>query len=1788
MNHRRKHHANTLGSHSYQPLEPRQLLATVAIDLGSANGVPATLSSFQAVDPNLPASTTFVRDSTSVQWSAGALDTTYDGLTFSTAAGDQGAPGFQASNGNWTTDVPLIDSYTVGRSTQSFRDELTLDISGFAALPIGQTITLTAWGIGDNPGQQTAFSSTFGGTSSTQETFFGTNDAGNGAVPFVQFTFTTNGTTDVLNLTPDRATASGTSTFIPINGISLSVVGSQLPLLSGAHPLINEFSASNSDVIEDDNENSSDWIEIYNAGDTSINLAGYTLTDDAAETDKYVFPSTILTGGQYLVVFAGDDADPTSGTDLYTEFGLSSAGEYLGFFDPAGNLVSEFGPNGSDYPAQFTDVSYGLVADGDFDTSSFFATATPGSMNINEVDGVTSRVTSSVAPGFYSAADNISVQLSTDTVGASIYYTTNGSTPTNTNGTLYTGSIPITSTTTLRAVSVKDGFLSDFDRTWSYLFVDDIINQDSNPPTNEWPTQKGNNIFDYGIDPDVVDIEGQQAVKDALLSIPSWSITTDLDNLFDEQTGIYENSLQSGREWERPASVEQLNPDGTEGFQVNAGIRIRGGFSRGDANPKHSFRLFFRSEYGDSELNYPVLGDRGVDTFDKIDLRTAQNYSWSKEGNASSNFIQDVISRQNQGLSGELVTKSSWLHLYINGQYWGLYQTQERAEANFAASYLGGDPDDYDVVKVDSGRGASRHVEATDGDLFAYTRLYDQATALASDGSKPAFVNNADYLRAQGLNPDGSRNPNFEVLLDVDNLVNYMTEILYSGNFDAPITNFGGNDSLNNFYAIRDRTGDEGFKFFVHDAEHSLRVGDSRSENRNGPYNDSEFERARSFNPQTLHQKLMANEEYRLQFADAIQEKFFNDGFYTFDNVAARWDAEAAKISSAIIAESARWGDAQTSTPFLKSNWQAAIDNTRDNFLEGRGSDFLDQLRNTIIRIRDGSGNYTIDVDAPLFPGVDAPSFEIDGSNQSGGTIAAGDSLTFVADDTVYYTTDGTDPREFGGGVSSNAIFYNPGVVNTTLVNFGDNWNYLADGSNQGTAWRSVGFNDSSWDNDPSQLGYGDGDEATEVDEFAANGDKIITTYFRTTFDLAAGDYSDATLDLIRDDAAVVYLNGVELWRSNFNASTNVLFNTFADQTASPANENNPVSFDFDPALLVVGSNTLAIEIHQVSLGSSDVSFDAKLSVSSQSNVAGIPLNTSTNVKARTFSNGEWSAVHDATFAIPGSQSDLRISEIQFNPSEPTDPEDAAGFTDNDDFEFIELFNPNIGSSINLNGVQLSDGVRFEFGDFDLLPGERVVVVEDVDAFMTRYGNDATVLGQWSGALNNGGEEIVLLDSSMDEIMSVNYGDNDPWYNAADGHGFSLVLEDPINTPVDELGKYYSWRASTEFGGTPGTSAKERLGVVVNEVLAHTDAPQSDSIELFNTTSVAVNVSGWYLSDEGDDLLKYQIPAGTVIAAGGYVVFDESDFNVTANGFALSSSEGDQVYLSQASAGVFAGLQDAVEFDATFNGESVGRLPDGTGRLTPLASSSFGSANGVAKVGPLVISEVNYHPANPSAGALAIDSTLTDNDLEYIEVANPTSAAVDLTGWRLRGEADFDFVAGTSLAAGEAILVVSFNPQNANKLAAFEAHYSIGAGVTIVGGLSASLSNSTGRIALQQPDTPDDLGFIPRVVVDEIVYDDLAPWPDADGSGESLERYDVNASGSFSTSWIAATPTPGVFESPFLLGDINQDGVVDFDDISPLISILASQRYQAEADIDGNGFLDFDDISPFITLLSSQ
>ena len=758
--------------------------------------------------------------------------------------------------------------------------------------------------------------------------------------------------------------------------LGISLIGAVL----GQSPVrISEFLASNSGVLSDADGDFPDWIELQNTGPTAVNLLGWTLTDDPANPAKWRLPATNLNAGGFLMVFASGKDRAVAGAPLHANFSLSANGEYLGLFPPENRTAaSEFAPA---FPPQQPDVSYGFRAG----QALFFRPPSPGAANVGGFADWVDAPRFSQTRGFFEVPFDLT--LSSETPGAVLRYTTNGTWPTATNGVVYAGPLRIRETTLLRAAAFKDGLQPSPVKTHTYLFLGDVIRQSTNgAPPPGWPSSWGANTRDYGMDPDIVNSAAyRDQIVPALKSLPSFSVVTDLKHLFDPTTGIYANPGQDGRDWERPCSLELVFPDGSKGFQIDAGIRIRGGFSRSTGNPKHALRFFFRESYGESKLKFPLFGDKGTDEFDALDLRTFQNYSWSFQGDSQGVFIRDQFSRDTQLAMGRQGERGAYYHLYINGQYWGIYNSCERPEAAYAATYYGGDKDDYDVVKVEAG---PYTINATDGNLDAWTRLYNAARA--------GLAENAAYFRLEGRNADGTPNPAYENLLDVDNLIDYMLVILYGGNLDAPISNFLGNTSPNNWYGQRDRTGRHGgFRFTAHDSEHTLL---NVSENRTGPYGTATSWSLPKSNPQYLWQQLSANAEFRLRVADHVHKHFFNDGALTPAAARARFSARTNELFSAVVAESARWGDSKVSAPLNRDqHWLPRVRDILANYMGQRTANVLAQLRTR-----------------NLYPATVAPAF-----SQHGGNVPAGFRVGLSAPTgEIRYTLDGSDPRTIGGAVA--------------------------------------------------------------------------------------------------------------------------------------------------------------------------------------------------------------------------------------------------------------------------------------------------------------------------------------------------------------------------------------------------------------------------------------------------------------------------------------------------------------------------------------------------------------------------------------------------------------------------------------------------------------------------------------------------------------------------------------------------------------------------------------------------
>ncbi|HEX5221315.1 MAG TPA: lamin tail domain-containing protein [Verrucomicrobiae bacterium] len=530
------------------------------------------------------------------------------------------------------------------------------------------------------------------------------------------------------------------------------------------------------------------------------------------------------------------------------------------------------------------------------------------------------------------------------------------------------------------------------------------------------------------------------------------------------------------------------------------------------------------------------------------------------------------------------------------------------------------------------------------------------------------------------------------------------------------------------------------------------------------------------------------------------------------------------------------------------------------------------------------------------------------------------------------------------------------------------------------------------------------------------------------------------------------------------------------------------------------------------------------ISGSAQAYSSAILINAPTPVRARVFDGGNWSALVEATFYTPQDLSKLALTEIMYNPP-------AIGPIAGNNLEFLELKNTGT-NTLDLSGLAFS-GITFTFTNGTTLgPGQFFVLARDGAAFASKYPG-VNVRGTYTGQLDNAGEQIALTHPLGTPVFSVTYDDRPDWPVGPDVADFSLVQTMPGISQAPDKGN--RWRASTNPGGSPGADdpAPNIAPIIISEILAHTDPPQKDAIELYNPTATNVNIGGWFLTDEPDTPQKFRIPNNTVINAGVRIFFNEDDFNATpgAPTSFLLSSTGDDVHLFSANTnGTLTGYSHSAVFGASFNGVSFGRYVNSANDefFSRQPALTLGAANPGPVIGPVVVSEIHYNPAA--------------NGDEFVELLNLTGSPVALyhatfptNAWKLSG-VDFTFPTNVTLGANGTLLVVATNP------AAFRAKYNVPTNVPIFGPYVGQLQNSGENVELQAPDNPNT-DIVPYVTMDAVRYNDQSPWPPAaDGSGMSLQRVPVNGYGNEPTNWIAAAPTPGRATGS---GDSDGDGLPD-------------------------------------------
>ena len=604
----------------------------------------------------------------------------------------------------------------------------------------------------------------------------------------------------------------------------------------------------------------------------------------------------------------------------------------------------------------------------------------------------------------------------------------------------------------------------------------------------------------------------------------------------------------------------------------------------------------------------------------------------------------------------------------------------------------------------------------------------------------------------------------------------------------------------------------------------------------------------------------------------------------------------------------------------------------------------------------------------------------------------------------LYYTLDGSDPRQPLIVEQEQAVL-NTGAAmqfhvpaDGTLIGHCDDGLRLDDPDacfiNPDY---TLGHNGEVWTEGVTPLGFdgdGDYDALIQTDVTEAMADVSSSMYVRIPFQVDEWTKNVATslnLRMRYDDGFVAYLwlpslkIPAEVARSNAPGNGRT-FPIIAVDAGAAATQTNPdeqavtyETFDITKAIkwLRAGQNVLVIQLLNESAASNDLLLDAEITVGT-THVEVSPtvlryqepfsIDANTQVLARGFNpiTEEWTGRAKVTYLVDVPK--VAITEINYNPHAPTVAELAQDpQLQNDDFEFLEI--RNVGpTAVNLVGASFT-GFDFTFGNAQLESGQSGVVVRNAAAFALRYGQEVNVLGEFfGGGLSNGGERLSLIDSTGQVLLDFSYDDNELWPQAADGVGATLQLVDPAFATPEMYSTYDQWRASSEFGGSPGRVGGPPVGIVINEVLSRTDEsiPESDSIELLNVTDQPMDLSGWYLSDAAGDLQKYRFPTGTLLGPGEYLVLDESDFNTILDdpdSFALSGTNGDDVWLTVADAtGNVTGFADDVHFRAALLGESFGRTPNATGRLAPLLQRTLGTVNGLPRVGPVVISELQYHP----------------------------------------------------------------------------------------------------------------------------------------------------------------------------------------------------------------------------------
>ncbi len=690
------------------------------------------------------------------------------------------------------------------------------------------------------------------------------------------------------------------------SAVGVEVDGDPLPVV------ISEIVADSKYSLDDGYGDASDWIEIRNTGNSSVDLTGWGLSDNPSNPMKWIFPATNIAPHEAMIIFAsGEETSVDPAGFLHADFSLGKSGETVQLTAADGSTVLDQ----IVFPALDEDLAYGRDLEGNWT----FMEPTPGAVNTGETyDGWMDSLDWSHARGFYET--NFTLTVTSDDPEAVILYSLDGTAP----SVPYTNGLSITGTSVVRIQSSREGFKPSSTQTKSFIFLDDVI-------------------ANSNMDTDVTqDTNYAGRIKPGLLALPTISLVVDAEG----------EAIDAVEYDEQACSLEILWPDGGNPIQEDCGIsRYGGAYSYFE---KKAFSLAFRQKYGAGKLDAPLFNgfDRGTlvrTSFDRLHLRGG-NHDWTRSFGMSDRFIQDSYLDM-----GSLNPHGRFVHVYLNGEYWGQYNCKEVLNEAFLADYLGGDEEDYISVKGNQNQGGWV-IGAGDPPVVEPWELVRELRT--------------DY---EAVSP----------YLDMSHFIDFM--LLWS---------FGGAE--NEFRACGPRTAGSGFKFWINDPDGFIRdnYGVSRINSTSGP----------GYIWSGLHSE--AHVDFMILLADRIYKNFFNDGAMTGSKCIARLESRMDEVRDSFIAECARWNRSYTW-------WEGEAEDAYENYFPTWSDQLVEEWRSI-----------------GFFPSFDPPTF-----SQYGGLVTEGYQPTLTsADGTIYYSTDGTDPREPGGGLSTSSSIsvWTAGAVTVT------------------------------------------------------------------------------------------------------------------------------------------------------------------------------------------------------------------------------------------------------------------------------------------------------------------------------------------------------------------------------------------------------------------------------------------------------------------------------------------------------------------------------------------------------------------------------------------------------------------------------------------------------------------------------------------------------------------------------------------------------------------------------------